>query len=133
MPLQAVVRPPWQQVEGDDWRPVADIAQAVTTIPSGATCLLALGSQHIAPFRRRADVTFIVRMVDPPGEPLPLPSHRLVLGRPGATAEAEAELLRAHGVDCIVCRNSGGPGAYAKIAAARDLGLPVIMIDRPPR
>ncbi len=73
---------------------------------------------------------FVVRMVDPPDEPLALPDHNLVIGLPGQTAEEEAALLERHAITHIVCRNSGGDGAYAKIEAARQLGLPVVMIAR---
>jgi len=75
-------------------------------------------------------VHFIVRMVDPPETPLAVPDHDLVIGLPGAAAGEEAALLTKHRVTHIVCRNSGGSGAYAKIEAARALGLPVIMVNR---
>jgi precorrin-6A/cobalt-precorrin-6A reductase len=91
--------------------------------------LLALGSQHIAPFAARADVHYVVRMVDPPEKPLPLPDHELVIGMPG-NVEAETALLKRHGITHIVCRNSGGDGAYAKVEAARNLRLPVTIIAR---
>lgn len=128
--LEVRMRPPWRKQDGDNWIEVASLDAACDAIPSGARVLLALGSQHIAPFAVRADVHFLVRMVDPPQTPLPLPDHELVLGLPGKTAEDEAALLTKHGISHIVCRNSGGDGAYAKIEAARRLNLPVIMIAR---
>jgi hypothetical protein len=69
-------------------------------------------------------------MIDRPETPLALPDHALVLGRPGDTAAVETMLLIAHSITHIVCRNSGGAAAYAKIEAARDLGLPVIMVRK---
>jgi precorrin-6A/cobalt-precorrin-6A reductase len=69
-------------------------------------------------------------MIDRPETPLDLPDHALVLGRPGDTAAMETMLLIAHAITHIVCRNSGGTAAYAKIEAARDLGLPVIMVSQ---
>lgn len=128
--LEIRMRPPWRRRDGDNWIEVASVDQACDMLPSGARALLALGSQHIAPFAVRSDVHFLVRMVDPPRKPLPLPDHELVFGLPGATAQDEAKLLDAHAITHIVCRNSGGDGAYAKIEAARKLNLPVIMIDR---
>ena len=128
--LEVRMRPPWRRQDGDNWIEVASLEQACDAIPSGARVLLALGSQHIAPFASRADVYFLVRMVDPPEPPLSLPDHDLVLGLPGKTAEEEAALLAAHAITHIVCRNSGGNGAYAKVEAARQLKLPVIMISR---
>ncbi len=130
IPLEARTRPPWERQPGDNWIDVASIAEAVTAIPHDARVLLALGSQHIAPFAARADVHFLVRMIDPPEAPLAFASHDLLLARPGGDWQAEAEFLRDHAITHIVARNSGGPAAYHKIAAARELGLIVIMIAR---
>ncbi|TCD15008.1 cobalt-precorrin-6A reductase [Oricola cellulosilytica] len=129
-PLESLTRPPWKRQPGDEWIEVATLEEACDAIPAGARVLLALGSQHIAPFGSRTDVHFTVRMVDPPNAPLPLPDHDLLIGKPGAASSEEAAMLERHAITHIVCRNSGGPGAYAKIEAARALGLPVIVIGR---
>ena len=131
VPLERRVRPPWTPVKGDRWERVETIEHAARTIPGGERVLLALGSQHIAPFAARADVHFVVRMVDPPPAPLPLPNHSIVLGRPSIEVAEERALLAAKRIERIVCRNSGGTGAYAKLVAARDLEIPVTMIERP--
>ena len=128
--LETRMRPPWRKQDGDNWIEVASLEEAFDAIPPHARVLLALGSQHIALFASRGDVHFCVRMVDPPELPLPLPDHELVIGLPGGMADEEAALLTDHAISHIVCRNSGGDGAYAKIEAARSLGLPVIMIGR---
>lgn len=130
LPLDTVTRPPWEKRPGDRWIEVDTLAAARDAIPEGARVLLALGSQHIAGFAIRRDVHFLVRMIDPPSSPLPLADYELAIARPGETTEAETALLKAHAISHIVCRNSGGP-AYAKIEAARDLNLPVIMVSRP--
>lgn len=130
VPLDIRTRLPWARVTDDDWIEVDTPEAARDAIPPRARVLLALGSQHIGLFAARDDVHFVVRMIDPPETPLDLPDHALVLGRPGDTAAVEAMLLVAHSVTHILCRNSGGPAAYAKIEAARQLGLPVIMIGR---
>src|SRR5205814_126970 len=74
---------------------------------------------------------FLIRCIDPPSGPLPA-GHQVVLDRGPFALDAEIELLRAHGVDVVVSKNSGGQAAYAKIAAARALGLPAVMVRRPP-
>jgi precorrin-6A/cobalt-precorrin-6A reductase len=130
IPLEIRIRGPWQRQTGDDWVEVATLEAARDAIPSGARVLLALGSQHIGPFSARGDVHFVVRMVDPPASPLPLADHDLVIGLPGKTAAEEAALLKQHEITHILCRNSGGEGAYAKIEAARTLRLSVIMAMR---
>ncbi len=122
-------RPAWEKLDGDQWLEVPDIAAAITTIPPNARALLALGSQHIAPFAARPDVHFLIRMIDPPPAPLALSDHELLLAKPGSVEE-EFALLRSRHITHIICRNSGGKASYAKIAAARLLGLPVIMIAR---
>lgn len=128
--LEIRTRKPWTKEPGDAWIEVETLEAARDAIPPGARVLLALGSQHIGLFAIRSDVHFVVRMIDPPQVPLDLPDHALVLGRPGDTAAVEAMLLVAHSITHVVCRNSGGPAAYAKIEAARQLNLPVIMVAR---
>ncbi|MEM5474186.1 cobalt-precorrin-6A reductase [Hoeflea sp. AS60] len=130
VPHENRTRKPWARQPGDNWVEVETLEQARDTIPPRARVLLALGSQYIGLFASRDDVHFVVRMIDPPKTPLELPDHALVLGRPGDTPAAETMLLIAHKVTHIVCRNSGGTAAYAKIEAARELGLPVIMVGR---
>ena len=130
VPLEIHTRAPWAKPDGDNWIEVRSLEDARDAIPAQARVLLALGSQHIVPFADRADVHFIIRMVDAPAAPLPFAHHDLVIGRPEPDIAGETALLQRHGVTHIVCRNSGGAGAYAKIEAARALGLPVIMIGR---
>ena len=128
-PLLHWQRPGWTKLEGDNWIEVPDIPAAIAAIPANAQILLALGSQHIAPFAARADVHYLIRMVDEPATRLPLPDHELLLAKPGSVEE-EFALLRDKRITHVVCRNSGGKASYAKIAAARLLGLPVVMIMR---
>jgi len=130
VPLEIRTRRPWARQPGDIWIEVDTLEAARDAIPPRASVLLALGSQHIGLFASRDDVHFVVRMIDRPQTPLDLPDHALVLGRPGDTAAAETMLMIAHSITHVLCRNSGGEAAYAKIEAARELGLPVIMVGR---
>jgi len=129
VPLEIKTRQPWAKQPGDNWIEVETLQAARDAIPPRARVLLALGSQHIGLFVSRDDVHFVVRMIDPPEQPLELPDHALILGRPGDTPAVEAMLLIAHSITHIICRNSGGESAYAKIGAARGLGLPVIILS----
>ena len=126
--LERRTRQPWRKQPGDTWIEVGSLEEARGAIPANARALLALGSQHIAPFAERSGVHFVIRMVDPPTDPLPFASHELVLGKPPSGAAEERALLEHQHITHIVCRNSGGSGAYAKIEAARELGLPIIII-----
>lgn len=126
-----LVRPPWVPEQGDRWTSVACLAGARDALPANARPFLALGRQHLAPFAARPDLHPVVRMIEAPVPPLPFPAE-IVLARPSADVGQEAALLRRLAVTHLVCRNSGGSASFAKIAAARVLGLEVIMIDRPP-
>lgn len=132
IPFVRLERPAWHARPGDKWTNVTSLEEAVSAIPARARVLLALGRQHIAPFSRRGDVHFVVRMIDPPETPLDLIDFELELSKPGKV-EDETAFLTKKRLTHIVCRNSGGSASYTKIKAARDLGLPVIMIDRPHR
>ena len=131
-PLDVRTRPPWPRHPHDRWQDVASEADASALLPPAARVLLALGAQRLAPFARRADVHFVVRMIDPPVTPLPFARHTLLLSRPSTDWREEAATLREHAITHVVSRNAGGAGAYAKIEAARRLRLPVLMIRRPP-
>ena len=129
-PLEVHRRPPWSKQDDDQWTMVGTLDQACETVPAGSRVLLALGSQHISQFEKRNDVFFLVRMVDEPSTPLPFSNHHLLIGKPSTDWLDEKQLLEEFEIDHIICRNSGGTGAYAKIKAARELGLNVIMIER---
>ena len=126
-------RPPWVAQRGDRWLAVPDAAGAAALLPDiGRRVFLAIGRQELAPFAALSDFWFLVRSVDPPEAPLPLDRYELVVARGPFGQEAEAELLRDYGIAVLVSKNSGGTATYGKIAAAREIGLPVVLIARPP-
>jgi precorrin-6A/cobalt-precorrin-6A reductase len=132
VPLVALTRPPWTARPGDDWIRVSDIAGAVAALDRPRMrVLLAVGRMHLADFAPNAQHAYLLRLVDPPDGPLPLPDVEVVVDRGPFDAAADQALLTRHETGIVVSKNSGGTGAYAKIAAARALGLPVVMIDRP--
>lgn len=128
--LETRTREPWQKQEGDHWIEVQNLEEARDELPKNARVLLALGSQYIDLFKTRDDVFFLVRMVDQPGKELPLPNHQILLGMPSSDWQEEQNLLKTNTITHIVCRNSGGSGAYAKIEAARNMNIPVVMVSR---
>ena len=130
-PLIALERAPWTRAPGDNWIEVADVTAAAAALPeSPANVFLAIGRQHIAPFASKPQHTYTLRFVDPPEAPL-LFAADVIVSRGPFTFDGELEMMCARGIAWIVARNSGGDGARAKIDAARMLGLPVIMIERP--
>ena len=131
-PLIALVRPPWVKEPGDIWTEVIDIASAVSALPAEpARVFLAIGRQHIAPFGAKPQHAYTLRFVDPPHEALPLANAEVLVSRGPFSFHGELDMMRARRIEWIVARNSGGAGARAKIDAARELGLPVVMIKRP--
>ena len=128
--LETRTRPEWEKQTGDNWQSVESLEAASLAIPAGARVLLALGRQYLESFSKRNDVFFLVRMVDQPEKEPDLAQYELILGKPSSYWKEEKALLQNKQITHIVCRNSGGSGAYAKIEAARNLGLPVIMIER---
>lgn len=132
VPLLALTRAPWVQREGDTWTRVPDIAGAVAALDRTATrVMLAVGRMHLADFAPNPQHFYLLRLVDPPQAALPLPRTEVLVSRGPFTQAGDEALMVAHGIELVVSKNAGGTGAYAKIAAARALGLPVIMIDRP--
>jgi len=130
VPYLRLERPAWTPGPGDVWTSVRDVEAAAQTVPEGATALVTIGRQEIAPLLKRGDVQLVLRMIEPPGDALP-PSSILIAARPPFTLEEERETLEAHGVTVLVTKNSGGDATSAKLTAARELKLPVIMIERP--
>jgi precorrin-6A/cobalt-precorrin-6A reductase len=132
IPLIALQRMPWQATAQDHWTMVADMEAAVDALPPAATrVFLAIGRQHIDAFARVPQHHYLLRLVDQPSAPLPLPNAEIVISRGPFRVEDDLDLLRQHRVQVVVAKNSGGVGARAKIDAARVLGLPVVMIGRP--
>jgi precorrin-6A/cobalt-precorrin-6A reductase len=134
LPHLLLMRPPWEPREGDRWIAVESIAAAVSILPSVARrVFLTTGRQDLAAFAPLTDLWFLMRMVDPPTPDTPVPPGTLVLERGPFALEDERELLQTYAIEAIVSKNSGGDATYAKIRAARELALPVVMIQRPPR
>jgi precorrin-6A/cobalt-precorrin-6A reductase len=131
-PLIALERAPWAQMQGDRWIEVRDIDAAVAALPDTPTrVFLAIGRQHIACFAAKPQHAYTLRFVDAPADALPLLDAEVVVSRGPFTLEGDRELMRTRNIEWLVARNSGGAGARAKIDAARELSLPVIMIARP--
>ncbi|MGP6085435.1 cobalt-precorrin-6A reductase [Antarctobacter jejuensis] len=132
IPMVALTRPAWQPQAGDRWTHVPDIAGAVAALSGDARrVMLAVGRMHLAEFTPNPQHFYLLRLVDPPKDSLPFPQYHVVVDRGPFTVEGDRNLMTEHGIDLVVSKNAGGSGAAAKLAAARDLGLPVIMIDRP--
>jgi precorrin-6A/cobalt-precorrin-6A reductase len=134
VPRLMLLRSPWQRHPGDRWIEVEDMPAAAAIVSRvGRRAFLTVGAGEIACFAAADEVRFLVRLVDPPRRPLPLRCCRVIVGRGPFSLAEERRRLEDHAIDVLVCKASGGAATEAKILAARELGLPVIMVRRPPR
>ena len=131
--LAALERAPWRAGEGDFWLHAKDMPAAVDALPEDpARVFLASGKQHRDLFASTPQRHSVLRLVDHPDGALPLPEASVVIARGPFDADVDTALMRTHGITHVVAKNAGGVGAEAKLIAARRLGVPIIMIDRPP-
>jgi precorrin-6A/cobalt-precorrin-6A reductase len=130
LPRLLLQRPAWEPVAGDRWLSVQSHAEAAALLPGLAQRIfLTIGRQELSRYAHLSELWFLMRSIDPPSDPVP-PGVVLLDQGPFALA-AEQNLLRQHQIELIVSKNSGGSATYAKILAARELGLPVVMVERP--
>lgn len=130
-PWVMLVRPRWMKTEGDLWIEVPDFDSAAgMTLKTEQRIFLAIGTGALSAFAKATSSWFLVRLFQLSDKPLPLSSHVVVVARPPFTVEREIRLLQAFGVNTLVVKQSGGPTS-AKLTAARLLGLPVIIVQRP--
>jgi len=132
VPRLVLLRPPWRRQPLDRWIEVDNMAAAAEIVGRvGRRAFLTIGAGEVSCFAAATGVRFLVRLVDPPRGPLPLRFSQVVVGRGPFTLGAERHLLERHAIDVLVCKASGGAATEAKIAAARELGIPVVMVRRP--
>ncbi|MFI1930881.1 cobalt-precorrin-6A reductase [Streptomyces sp. NPDC020330] len=132
VPLLALRRPGWVAQDGDRWHAVGSLAEAAELLPAlGERVFLTTGRMGLAAFAGLDDLWFLVRSVDAP-EP-PCPAHmEVLLDRGPFDLRGERELLRRHRVDVLVTKDSGGDATAPKLTAAREAGIPVVVVRRPP-
>jgi precorrin-6A/cobalt-precorrin-6A reductase len=132
-PLVVFTRPPWTREPGDRWIEVATMDDAVDALGiTPRTVFLTQGRLQLAAFARAPQHHYIVRAIDRPEEIRALPDCKLILARGPFSLDDELTLMRDEGVGALVTKNSGGRATYAKIEAARALGIEVVILRRPP-
>ncbi|MEV5516044.1 cobalt-precorrin-6A reductase [Streptomyces flaveolus] len=131
-PAVILRRPGWRPGPGDRWHPVASLPEAAGLLPGlGRRVFLTTGRLGLGAFAHLTGLHFVARSVEPPDPPLP-PDLRILLARGPFTVAGETAVLRDHRIDVLVTKDSGGAATAAKLTAARDLALPVVVVRRPP-
>lgn len=132
IPLCTVVRPPWSAVPGDVWHTVASAKEAAVALGAEPRrVLLSIGRQEVGAFRGAPHHAYVIRSIEPPDETTLPPDVKLIQARGPFALADEMRLLTSERIDVVVTKNAGGSATYPKITAARELGLPVVMITRP--
>lgn len=132
LPLVVLRRPGWRPGPGDRWHLVATLGEAAEALPGlGRRILLTTGRLGLAAFAHLDRLHFVVRSVEPPEPPMPPDAEVLLARGPFAVAD-EAALLRERRIDVVVTKDSGGAATAAKLTAAREAGIPVVVVRRPP-
>ena len=128
-----LIRPPWEAQPGDKWIEVESHQEAANILPGLAQRIfLTIGRQEIPAYSHLKNIWFLMRMIDSPDANTPVPPGKLLWEKGPFSYEEERALLQQYEIGVIVSKNSGGDATYPKIIAARELGLPVVMIKRPP-
>lgn len=133
VPRLVLSRPGWSPQPGDDWVDFDSVEAAAAGLSRfGRRAFLTIGVQELSAFADLADIWFLVRLIDTPADPLPLTDCQIITGRGPFSVDGERALMVSHRIDVLVTKASGGDATAAKLEAARVLGLPVLMVRRPP-
>lgn len=131
LPYLYVLRPPWQAEHGDRWTFIDREEDAAAHVAKGATVFLTTGREGLERFANLRGRTLICRRIGGTEQPFPLPDGRFLEGNPPFSVAEERALFEDLGVDWLIVKNAGGEAPRSKLIAARQLGLPVILLNRP--
>ena len=130
--LVSLTRPAWTPESGDRWIAVPSpeaAAEALGAAPR--TVFLATGRLELPAFAAAPQHSYVARVIDHPGDVTLPPRIAFIYDRGPFDTAAELRLFAERRVEIVVSKNSGGAATYGKIGAARQLGLTVVMIERP--
>ncbi len=132
VPIVALRRKAWTAIAGDNWTEVEDIGGAVAALgASPRRVFLAIGRKEVGAFAAAPQHDYLIRSVDPVEPPLDVPRAAYIVARGPFSEDDESALLKQHRIEVVVAKNSGGKATKGKIAAARALGIKVVMLRRP--
>ena len=133
VPRLQVMRPLWKLPPTAEWIDVDGMDAAVASLPRFAKrVFLTTGKNSLDAFSALEELWFLVRLIDPPSDPPPLKNHELITGSPPYTMQGERAIFAEHRIDTLVTKHSGGDATAAKIFAAAEAGVKIVLIRRPP-
>jgi precorrin-6A/cobalt-precorrin-6A reductase len=132
IPHLQILRPAWEPEAGDLWTFIDDESEAAQHIPQGATVFLATGRQTLHRFDNLTGRQIICRQIETSEGEFPYEGGEYLIGRPPFSVEEEVALFTRRKVDWLVVKNAGGMLSRTKLVAARQLKIPVLLINRPP-
>jgi len=132
IPRLQLVRPAWRMPPDAKWVEAADMAAAAEILRAfSRRAWLTIGQRGLEAFSHLPDIHFLVRLIEAPAAPLPLADYAVVTGRPPFAVADERALIEKHRIDALVSKQSGGDATVAKIAAAIEAGLRIVLVARP--
>ncbi|MEM7726589.1 MAG: cobalt-precorrin-6A reductase [Cyanobacteria bacterium P01_A01_bin.45] len=133
IPRLMLIRPSWKKLPSDNWVEVNNIQEAVNILgEKSQRVFLTVGRKQLPHFSQLPNIWFLMRLIEPPQNNHIIPRGLMIFEKGSFNLNNELQLLSKYQIDTVVSKNSGGDATYPKIAAARSLGVKVVMINRPP-
>ncbi len=133
LPIWRYYRPAWQI--GGNWQEVSHKEDILQLITYSKRPFFTIGQQSYSLLKgKRPGQHWIIRsaLKYTPGDGLEEEKDVTHISAIGPFKyDQEYQLLKQTRADILICKNSGGNAARAKLDAARELGIPVILLKRP--
>jgi precorrin-6A/cobalt-precorrin-6A reductase len=131
IPHAVLQRPGWTPATGDKWTFIDGVDDLKTLIPDGSTVFLGTGRKTLLNYEIISNCRLLARVIDPPVGPFPFADGKYLVGRPPFSVEHEVDEFTREKINWLVVKNAGGKNSESKLIAARQLGLPVALFNRP--